>query len=118
MIGPRQLKRLADLTIEEGKANQKIAGFALRKLPARELKSYLFYLKQALRNSRAAVTHAGELNEAAKKLLAKRFPGKELTFAREDALGAGLEIEFEDNIMKLSIRNMLERTVERMKESL
>jgi hypothetical protein len=118
VISPRQLKQLAELTLQEGKVNPKIAGFALKKLPSRELKSYLFYLRQALRNSRVNVAHAGEMNDASRKELSKRFAGREMIFTRSDALGGGIEIEYEDNIMKLSIRNLLEQTVERLKESL
>ncbi len=118
MISDRQLKQLAESTIKDGQADNKVARFVTSKLPARELKTYLFYLRQALRNSRVKVSVAGELTAGQKRTLAARFHGRQVEFAEAPALGGGLEIEFEDSVMKMNIRNMIERTVERLKETL
>ena len=118
MITTRDLKNLAEATIADGKVNPEAAKFVTSKLSARELKSYLFYLKQVLKNSRVSVSYAGELDAASKKKIDARFAGKQITYTPDAGLGGGIEIEFEDNVMKMNIKNMIERTVERIKGNL
>jgi hypothetical protein len=112
---PRDLKNLAETTVTDGEVNPEIARFVIKKLSSRELKSYLFYLKQALRNSRVNVAYAGALDDASRKKIDARFAGKQITYSQAGELGGGVEIEFEDNVMKMNIKNMIERTVERLK---
>ena len=122
MINPRYLKKLAETTIADGDVNREVhpevARFVTTKLSARELKSYLFHLRQALRNSRVNVSYAGELDGESKKSIEARFAGRQVTYTPAAELGGGIEVEFEDNVMKMNIKNMIERTVERIKGNL
>jgi hypothetical protein len=118
VISARDLKQLAETTVADGKVNPEAAKFVTTKLSAKELKSYLFYLKQALRNSRVKISYAGELDAASRKKLDARFAGKQITYIPAAGLGGGIEIEFEDNLMKMNIKNMIEKAVERIKGNL
>ena len=117
-VDARDLKKLAESTITGGEVNTEAAKFVTSKLSVRELKSYLFYLKQALRNSRVNVAYAGKLDDASKKKIDARFSGKQITYIPAAGLGGGIDIEFEDNVMKMNIKNMIERAVERIKGNL
>ena len=118
MINNRELKDLAETTIADGEVNPEVAKFVTAKLSARELKGYLFYLKQVLKNSRVNVSYAGKLDDASRKTIDARFAGKLVTYSPSAELGGGIEIEFEDNVMKMNIKNMIEKTVERIKGNL
>jgi hypothetical protein len=111
----RELAAMAFLGTEEGDAAQR---YALEKLPRRFMKKYQLYLKNEIKNRRVTVKLAGAADESTKNTFAGVFAGKEIIYSADPKLGAGIEVEHGDNVAKINIQNIIDRAINRLKESL
>jgi hypothetical protein len=112
------LKKLASITIENGIVNEKVQKFVLEKLSRNDLKQYLFFLRNELASRKVTVKSPTEPGTAAKSVISGIFEGKSIQYETSGEIGAGIQIEFSDNILHYHIKNLIERTVNSVKETL
>ena len=111
----RELAAMAFLVGPEGEAAQR---YALDTLPKRYLKKYMLYLKNEMRKRRITVRTASAAHESSKKTIDDIFPGGDIRYETEPGLGAGMVLEHGDNIVRLSVKNIIERAINGIKENL
>jgi F0F1-type ATP synthase delta subunit len=118
-MNDRVLKQLAGLSItSDGQIDEGVRRYALTRLSRADLKRYVLYLRNVLRD-RTAVVRTPQVPDAeTKKRMAALFPGKYLQFAIDRSLGAGFQIEYGDNVVKANVKNMIEKTIRQLKEKL
>lgn len=112
------LKKLASLTFEKGKVNEHVQKYVLERLSRNDLKRYVFYLREEMRRTRVQVRLPGAPDAELKKAVEGIFAGKEIEYQTEPSIGAGFQIEYEDNILNLNMRTIIEKTIHGLKESL
>ena len=114
------LKKLAKLTVSDGETTAEVEKYVLEKLTRTELKAYLFYLKQEIKNRKVFVRTAGKPDKETIDKLKKLFEGRsvDMNFEQLQSLGAGIQIEYKDNLVELSLRNLISRSLENIRESL
>ncbi|MHB9154257.1 MAG: hypothetical protein ACYC5N_01030 [Endomicrobiales bacterium] len=112
------LKKLAFLTVGSGEVSPSVREHILTRLSREDVKKYLFYLKAELADRQVRVTAHGAPAEPVRNAFQRLFPGRELVFATDEGLGAGFSIEHRDDIINLHLKNLIERTIDRVKENL
>ncbi len=111
----RELASMAFLAGPEGEAAQK---YALETLPKRDLKKYMLYLKNETSKRRVSVSTAGVSDEGTRKTIGEVFKGRDIRYETDPSLGAGMVLEHGDNIVRLSVKNIIERAINGIKENL
>lgn len=117
-ISDKDIQQLAELTIENGKVNAQVAEFVLTKLSKGDLKKYLANLKQIFNKNRVYVTISDASVTNLKKTLEEAFKGKEVIFTEDKTIGAGFKAQMGDTIIDMTMKNYLEETVDKLKETL
>jgi hypothetical protein len=113
------LKKLAQLTADEKEVSPKLASFVLDRLSRADLKTYLFYLKSELAKGRVHVrVPGGRLDAAFRAKMQQLFPGKDLSIEADPSIGGGMQVEYDDTIIDVSLKSLIERTFSRIKESI
>ena len=113
------LKQLAKLTVSGGQTSADLEKYVLEKLTRAELKAYLFYLKLEIKNRKVFVRTPGKPDKEAVDKIKKLFAGEdiEVNFEQKQSLGAGIQIEYKDNLVELSLRNLISRSLENLREN-
>ena len=114
----KQLRKLALMTLKNGKIDSGVAKYALSRLSKSELKQYLFYFKNVTAKNTIEIISDTTLSPTTKKQLAKIYYGKSLTFEENKKLGVGLFVRIDDTILDLSVKNYIEESVMQLKNSL
>ena len=114
------IKKLAKLTLSDGETSAVLEKYVLEKLTRAELKTYLFFLKQEIKNRKVFVRTPGKPDKDILDKISKMFEGKmvDMHFEQMPSLGAGIQIELQDNLVELSLRNLISRSLENIRESL
>jgi len=110
-MNDRVLKQLAGMSISDGQVNESVSAYVLTKLAKSDMKRYLMYLRNVIRDGRVLVSTPVVPDAGDKERLAALFAGKDIRFAADPALGAGLQIEYGDNVLNMNIRTMIEQTI-------
>lgn len=114
----KQLRKLALMTLKNGKIDSDVAKYALSRLSKSELKQYLFYFKNIVAKNTIEIISDTPLLSTTKKQLEKVFHGKTLTFEEDKKLGGGLFVRIDDTILDLSVKNYIEESVIQLKNNL
>lgn len=114
------LKKLARLTVSDGQTADELEKYVLEKLTRADLRTYLFYLKQEIKNRKVFVRTPGKPDKGTIEIINKLFEGKavEMNYEQMQPLGAGIQIEYKDNLVELSLRKLISRSLENIRESL
>ena|SRR3990172_4700585 len=112
------VKKLAQITIKNGKVSGKISDFIMKKLSKSDLKTYLFYFKNYARKNHVYITIASDQDKFAVNNISKFFKNKNISYRINPAIVAGFNIEFEDNEINLDIKNLVDQTVVATKNNL
>jgi|GEM_PF-3511692 len=113
------LKELARLSVSEGSVSPDVQRYVLEKLSHSELKSYLLHLKREIKNSKVFIRTAGKPDKETLEGINKIFEGKkvELNFSQMPKLGGGIQIEYKDNLVELSLKALVEKSLKNLRES-
>lgn len=112
------LKKLAQMSIIDNKINEYVKNFVLSKLSIKELKDYIFYLKKAVRGNDVYVTIPEDPQDGFKKSISGLFKNKNICYQKDISLGAGLKLEYNDNIINLNVKSLIENTISNIKNTL
>ncbi len=114
------LKKLAMLTVSDKETGEKVEQYVLKKLTRPELRTYLFYLRQEIANRKVYIRTASAPDNDVKQSLKNLFAGKDvdINFETVESLGAGLQIEYKDSLLELSLRKLINQSYSQIKESL
>jgi F0F1-type ATP synthase delta subunit len=117
-MNDKNLKQLAALSISDGRIDEKVSVYVLSRLSKSEMKRYLLYLRNVIRDRRVRVRTPGTLDAETRTQIAAGFAGRDIGFEQDPSLGAGLQVEYGDTIVNANIRTMIETTINRLKENL
>ena len=114
-----ELRKLAKLTVSDGETGAKLEEFVLKKLKRADLRAYLFYLKQEIKNRKVFVRTPGKPDKETLEKIKKLFEGRivDMNFEQMQSLGAGIQIEYKDNLVELSLRKLISQSLENIRES-
>ena len=110
-LDTHNLKKLAKLSIQNGEINDTIATFVSQKLNNLQLKKYIAYLKIEIAQTTVYVTTADVASEEFEVQLKNYFRDNTVIFDKNETLGAGLAVRHDDMIIDVSLKNMIENTV-------
>jgi len=114
-MNDRILKQLAELSLTaDGAIDENAREYVLTRLSRADIRRYVVFLKSVLKERRVWVRSASPADKAVKERMASLFPGKELRFVADPALGAGMQVEYGDNVINISVKNMIENTIRRL----
>ena len=115
-----QIKRLAQLAVTKPEIDERIKDFVLMRLKREELKIFLHFLQQALSERKVRVWSVEGLDASTKKRIKALFPVDKTDFEYETdpSIGAGIVIENKDIVVDMSIRRMINKTMEHLREDL
>jgi hypothetical protein len=109
------MKRLVALALgENGEIRDDVARRILRDLPRSEMKRFLSALQRELAHRRVSVVTAGPAPAAVTRVMAERYPGREIDLARDEFLGAGLRVRAGDDVVDASIRGYIRGIIEKL----
>lgn len=117
MLNSKDLKQLAEMIVAEKKAGRDVTSF-IDKLSPNDLRLFLAQLKSAIARRRVYVRTAGEPGKELKDMLSRKYADREIIFESSDKLGAGIEIQDNDNVIKMNIQNMLDKAFEQLRENM
>jgi hypothetical protein len=118
MMDRSTIKKMAEMTVQNGEVNEAVRRHVLGRFTAPDIKQYLFYLEKAVRQQQVRVRLPDAPDKELKQQLQSLFRGKELRFEPSPALGAGIQIEHGDDVVTITVRNMIERTVGKLKRNI
>lgn len=107
------MNKLARMTFSaDGEINEEVAAWVLANLSRSELKSYLAALRREMRRRRVYVALSGGKESDVSGQIGARYPGRELSVSRDDALGAGVRVSAGDDIVDASVKGYLRELLE------
>lgn len=112
------IKKLAGMTISNGVVDSKISSIILSKLSNADLKSYLFYLKRFIKTNEVLITLENDQFKFIFNYLPEVFKNKNIKYKFDPEIGAGFKIEFEDNIISMDVKNLIEQSIINIKNNL
>lgn len=115
-MNKKDLKNIAKHTIVDGKIHPKIAQFTMQNLNKTDLREYLFYLKQEIKNQIVFVRSSQDLLSAEKKQIEKLYGNKKILFENDKSLGAGITILNNDNIIDASLKGFIDQAIQKLKD--
>lgn len=115
MVNKQKLKKLAIIAAKENKIPRDIEEYVLKHLEKQELKEFLWFYKNALSRERVYVSSSHPIAADNLELLKKRYNNKELIFDTDETLGAGIRLVDNDLIVDFSFKNILDETIEELK---
>lgn len=117
-ITDREIKKLANLSIQKGEINGTIAKFVLNKLTRSQLEKYVKYLKTEISHQTVYIQVATKESGDLEKKLGEYFEGQTVEFKLDSSLGGGLKIQQTDTIIDLSLKYMIDNAVKTVKSEL
>ncbi|MBN1822779.1 MAG: hypothetical protein JW803_00510 [Endomicrobiales bacterium] len=112
------LKILAGLTARSREVGREVRSHVLKKLSRQDLKKFLYFLREELRYNKVTVKLAQAPKKDIEAMFLSHFPSKDVDFAKEASIGAGYEITDGDDVIRMSVRSIIERTIGRIKQDL
>lgn len=112
------LKKLAKSSIVNGKIEKNIVSFVINKLSKKDIKIYLFHLRNDLKKRQIYVTISSIPSGNVKKDISEIFKNREIIYSIDDKLGAGMEIKYDDNYISISVKKMIEQAISKIEERL
>jgi len=112
------IKKLAELSFANGKVNESVKNFVLNNLSIRELRTYVFHLKNQFKKNKVYVTISNEPTKSTVGKISEIFEDKEIEFKVDPSLGGGIRIENDDNIINVNFKSLITQAVEKLKGDL
>lgn len=115
-----QIKRLAHLAASEPEIDDRIQKFVLTRFKHAEMKVFLYFFQQELAERKVRVWSVEGLDPSMKKIVKAMFPDDKTDFEykTDPSIGAGVIIENKDVVVDMSIRRMINKTIEHLREGL
>ncbi|MDR0485423.1 MAG: hypothetical protein LBH29_01700 [Elusimicrobiota bacterium] len=114
-----QIKDLVQSAVESNGIEEKDLSWIFSHFSRKEIKLFLYLLEQEIRNKNALVIHSGAMTDADKERAKALFPGKTVSFKRDDeALGGGIRLEYGDFILDYSVSAMAQRIINNIRENI
>lgn len=114
-----QIKKLAYSVIASEEISDTVSKWMLDNLSKADIKLFLRYLNNALREATVVAQYSGVLSEVSKNKFQKMFPDKKIVFVRKDEeVGAGIKINFGDYILDYTVSRMVEKIMKDIRENL
>lgn len=108
-------RKLAEFSIQNGKIQIEVIEYALNKLSKKELKRFLFYLRQNIKKISVYIKSADLLSNENKDKLQAIYEGKVLEFEVNKKLLGGLYVQNNDDIYDGTINGIIKRTIQKLK---
>lgn len=108
-------RKLAKLTIRNGKVDKTIVRYVLSNLTRKELIMYLAALKKAVYESSVRIVSAEALPQKLAYSIRSKFKGKVIFYEQDKSLGAGIKIIINDTSLDLTIDGYLNSALEQLK---
>jgi F0F1-type ATP synthase delta subunit len=114
-----QIKELAKSIVEYDELSEKDLNWIYSNLSRQETKTFARLLSNEIKDKNVLATFAGELSGASKTKIEDMFPGKKITFKRDDAaVSGGVRFEYSDFILDCSVSGIAKRILNVIKERL
>jgi F-type H+-transporting ATPase subunit delta len=114
-----QIKELAKSIVEYDELSEKDLNWVYSNFSRQEIKAFARLLSNEIKDKNVLATFAGELSAANKSKIEAMFPGKKITFKRDDAgVAGGVRFEYSDFILDYSISGIARRILNVIKERL
>jgi len=115
MITNPLLKKLAQSIVDSGSVDLAVKKFILNKLNRSELKTFLFYLSILMRKNSVTVISADTFSADHKNRIHSLYKPKNADFQVDDKIIAGLIIKNNDDVYDASFKNMVDLTINKLK---
>jgi hypothetical protein len=112
------VKELAVKTAADGDVPSGVQEFVLSRMTRRELKQFLFHLKNEVRRQRVVVRAPSHPGDAVLKQLAALFPARTMHFEADASVGAGLQVEYGDNLVNYNIKSIIVQALKACRDTL
>ncbi|OGH16731.1 MAG: hypothetical protein A3C30_00105 [Candidatus Levybacteria bacterium RIFCSPHIGHO2_02_FULL_40_18] len=109
------IKKLAKITIRNGRIDKRIIKYVLSNLSRKELIVYLAALKKSVYENSVRVISSQKLSDKAKKSIRAKLKDRTVFFEQDKSLGAGLKIILDDSIIDLTFSGYITRVLEQLK---
>jgi F-type H+-transporting ATPase subunit delta len=114
-----QIKELAKSIVEYDELSEKDLNWIYSNLARQEIKMFVRLLSNEIKDKNVLATFAGELSSANKSKIESMFPGKRVTFKRDDSdVAGGVRFEYSDFILDYSVSGIAKRILNVIKERL
>jgi len=114
-----QIKELAHSAVEYGDVSDNDMNWIFSKLSRPEMKLLMRLLKEEIRVVNVIVHHAGDVNADYQGKIISSFPGRKVSFKRDDEnIEGGLRIEYGDFVWDYSVAGIVRRILNNIRESL
>lgn len=114
-----QIKKLAYSLAESEEISETVYKWLVSNLSKSDMKLFIRYIKNALRETTVVAQYSGALSETSKNIFGKMFPDKKIIFLRKDEeIGAGIKINFGDYILDYTVSRMVEKIMKDIRENL
>lgn len=114
-MSDEEIKKIAKFTISEGKINQTVARFVLKRFSRKYLLKYLMYLKRMTFENSVRIVTSSEVSLTIKNELEHKFEGKNIFYEVDSTLGDGIKVKIGDTVIDFSLKNYLDNIVKGLK---
>lgn len=112
------LKKIAKSMAQSGAVNKKVLDIVLSNLSRRDLINLSRYLKLYVSLNMVKVISGNNISQSVKREIIRKFPAKKIVFEIDKSIETGVKIELNDTVIDLSMKEYLNSTIERLKQSL
>jgi F0F1-type ATP synthase delta subunit len=107
----KKVRKLVELSFENGKIDNKVAEYILTNLSKKELKDFLKILKSKVEANRVMISSASILNSSEKITMSRLFPDYSVEFEENKQIGGGIKVTIGDTIIDLSVKNYIDTII-------
>ena len=112
----KQIKGLVAKSYIKGKLDAKIVNLVAHKLNRKDLKAYIYELRNEENKKYVTITSVNVLKSQDKKEFEEMFPGKEIVYQTDPTLIAGVKVRTHDTEYELSIDNIISSLTNHLKQ--
>lgn len=113
----QDVRKLARITIKNGRIDKHVAKFVLRSLGRHDLISYLFFLKQEVAKTSVLVELAQKPSTKTVRIIKKAFKDKNIIFVENKGISEGLIVKEGDTIWDLTVHGFIGNLSEQLKSA-
>lgn len=114
-----QIKEISESIVKAGGLSEKGLQWIFEHFSRNDLKLFMKLLSKDIKNKNVTASYAGDMDSIGKKKIETLFPGKNITFKRDDeSLGAGVRLEYADYVLDYSVSGIVQRILNGIRESL
>ncbi len=111
------IKKIANLSIDNGVLNRQVTSFVLKNLGRQELILYLRFLKKIISENSVRVQSQQTLTPLMRSFIQQKFKDKDIYYEVDETVGEGIKIIENDTVVDLTLKGYMDTALNNLKSN-